>query len=410
MLFRNSISSGVRKMNLAFGKFGFTTGTKMRYGPGTHEEIGGILKELGAKKIFLVTDPNIVELEMTAKLTDLLGVDGAKVDIFDEVPTEPTDEHVRSGVALLKEKGSDVVVALGGGSVMDCAKMVNVMAENSGELSDYDGIPSQFPNASPRPLIAIPTTSGTGSETAGWAGITDTSRDVKMAFLSSLLEPNFAIVDPFLTLDLPPRPTAYSGIDALSQAIESMLHLRRSPIAIALGMHAVQLISKNLVRAFAHGYDLEARSNMSFGSLLAGYSKRLGGCIVNHSIANTVGSAYHLPHGLMVGVFLPHVLRDLLPSDTELLAQIAQAMGAVTSGVSERDAAEMVVVQVCQLLEDLEIPTLAELGVMEDAVPDLAKGSMEDAGIGGNPRPMTQQTCETIIRAALAETHDGRVG
>jgi alcohol dehydrogenase class IV len=148
---------------------------------------------------------------------------------------------------------------------------------------------------------------------------------------------------------------------------------------------------------------------MSTGSLLAGYSKRLGGCVAVHSIANTIGGLHHLPHGLVVGVFLPHVLRFLLPGDMTLLAQIAQAMGGHTDGMSTRDAAEVAITHVDRLLEDIEYPTLSELGIKEAEIPRIAQLTMEEAGIGGNPRPMTIEACEAILRSALAETHSSRL-
>ncbi len=395
-------------MNLSNGKFWFATRTRVDYGSGVHKEVGNLAKKLGCTKALLVTDANLSKIGMADQIASLLREQGVATEIFDRVDAEPTVEHVEAGVAFLKAAGSDIVVALGGGSAMDCAKIVNVMAENPGHLVDYEGLPTRFLHDSPRPLIALPTTSGTGAETAGWVSIADPARNYKMGMASEYNEPEFALVDPVLTLDLPPRATAYSGVDALSQAIESMLHRRRSPMSIALGLHAVRLASENLATAVTHGWDLEARANMSYASLLAGYAKRLGGCIVGHNIANTVGGLYHVAHGLIVGVVLPHILQFCLPGDVEMLADIARAMGVESAGYSDRETAELGIAAINQLLEDIEIPTLSELGIQEKDLPEIAKQTLSDSGVAGNPRPLTVQGVEGILRAALADTHANR--
>jgi alcohol dehydrogenase class IV len=324
------------------------------------------------------------------------------VVIYDKVTTEPTDVFVHSGVDFLKENGADLLVGLGGGSAMDCAKCIGVMAENPGHIAQYEGAAAPFVNDKKVPLITLPTTSGSGAEIAGWAVITDSSRNYKMSLGSPYLEPEYALVDPVLTLNLPKRSTAYSGMDALSQAIEGMLSRRRTPISIALGMYAVRLISENLPKAVAHGWDIEARSNMSIGSLLAGIVINTSGCISVHCLAETMGGLYHKPHGLLVGLNLPHVLEFLLPGDHELLAQIAVALGANTEGCTVYEAAWLAIARVNELLEELEFPTLEEVGLQESDFPSIARLALGNACNVDNPCEMSEQDYVAILNSTLS--------
>lgn len=388
-------------MNLAYGQHSFALPTKVEYGPQVHEKIGAVGNQLGCRKALLVTDSNLLKTGLAEKIMRPLREAGLEIIVFDQVTTEPTDVLVEAGAKLLKETRCDLVVALGGGSAMDCAKCINVMAENPGRIPDYEGAESRFPHDTPRPLITLPTTSGSGAEVQGWAVITDTARSYKMSLGSPYLAPDYALIDPVLTLDLPPRQTAYSGFDALSQAIEGMLSRRRSPISVSLGLHAVQLLSENLPRAVARGYDLEARSNMSTGSLLAGIVINLAGCIAVHSLAESVGGFYHVPHGLAVALFLAPVLRFNFPGDHALLAQIADAMGEDTEGFSEHEAAELAIDGVEQLLEELRFPSLAEVGIKESDIPKIATLALGNVCTADNPCPMRQEDFETILRDAL---------
>jgi alcohol dehydrogenase len=389
-------------MNLAFVQHSFALPTRVEYGPGVHEKIGALANQLGCRKAMLITDAHLVRTGLAEKVITPLREAGLEVSTFDQVTTEPTDVLVEAGTKVLKDTRCDLVVALGGGSAMDCAKCVNVMTDNPGRITDYEGAESQFPHDTAQPLITLPTTSGSGAEIAGWAVITDTARSYKMSLGSPYLTPDYALVDPVLTLDLPPRQTAYSGFDALSQAIEGMLSRRRSPISIALGMHAVQLLAENLPRAVARGYDLEARSNMATGSLLAGIVINLAGCIAVHSLAESVGGFYHVPHGLAVALFLAPVLRFNFPGDHTLLAQIAEAMGENTEGLSEREAAELAMDHVEQLLDELKFPTLADVGVKDADIPKIAALALGNVCTADNPCSMNQDDFEAILRAAMA--------
>ena len=350
----------------------------------------------------------LVKVGLAEKVASPIREEGFSVEIFDKVISEPTDEMVSAGVDSFKDTKCDIIIGLGGGSAMDCAKCIGVMAENPGSLRDYEGAESDFPHDSTHPLITMPTTSGSGAEIAGWAVISDTSRNYKMSFGSPFLLPDYALVDPQLTIDLPPKQTAYSGLDALSQAIEGMLSKRRTPITLALGMHAIRLISENLPRAVARGWDLEARSNMSTGSLLAGLVIDISGCIAVHSLAETIGGMYHLPHGLCVALCLPHVLKFNLPGDYELLAQIAQALGVNTTGYSTRDAAELSIVRIDQMLNDLKFPTLKEVSLKEGDIPQIARLAMGNVCTEDNPRQPSVEDYESILREGLADTRRTR--
>lgn len=390
-------------MNLALVQHAFSMKTQVEYGPEVFRKTGDIVKQSDGKKVLLVTDGNLDKTGLIEKVSQPIKEMQIEVEIFDHVTSEPTDVIVQEGVTRLKETKCDFIVALGGGSAMDAAKCIGVMAENPGRIMDYEGVDSNFPKDSKCPLITLPTTSGSGAEIAGWAVITDTSRNYKMSLGSPYLTPDYALVDPVLTLDLPPTQTAYSGFDALSQAIEGMMSKRRTPISLALGMHAVKLISENLPRAMARGWDLEARSCMSTGSLLAGIVIDISGCIAVHSLAETIGGMYHQPHGLCVALFLPHVMNFNFPGDHLLLAQIAQALGTNTEGYSTRDAAELSIHSIYQLLNDLKFPGLREIGLKEEDIPGVAELAVRNVCTADNPRPMRVEDFESILKDALQD-------
>ena len=390
-------------MNLAYAKHLFTLGPTVEYGPGVYENIGNVAKGWGCTKAMIVTDPNLVKDGIVEKIAAPLRAQGLSVEIFDKVITEPTDVYVNEGVDFLKKTGADLLVGLGGGSAMDCAKCIGVMAENPGRLPQYEGAVANFPNDKKVPLITLPTTSGSGAEIAGWAVITDSARSYKMSLGSPYLEPEYVFVDPLLTIGLPKRQTAYSGMDALSQAIEGMLSRRRTPISTALGMYAVQLLSQNLPRAVSHGWDIEARSNMSIGSLMAGIVINTSGCISVHSLAETMGGLYHKPHGLLVGLCLPHVLKSLLPGDHELLAKIAVALGANTTGGPVHEAAKLAIIRVNQILDELEYPMLSEVGLKEADIPQIAQLAVGNACTADNPCDVGEQDFVLILKNALKD-------
>ena len=390
-------------MNLALVQHTFSMKTQVDYGPEVCRKAGDIVKQYGCKKVLLVTDGNLAKSGLIEKVSQPIKEMQISVEVFDHVTSEPTDEIVHEGVARLKKSKCDFIVGLGGGSAMDAAKCIGVMAENSGSIVDYEGAESHFPNDGKCPLITLPTTSGSGAEIAGWAVITDTSRNYKMSLGSPYLRPEHALVDPTLTMDLPPAQTAYSGCDALSQAIEGMLSKRRTPISLALGIHAVQLISENLPRAVARGWDIEARSNMSTASLLAGIVIDISGCIAVHSLAETIGGMYHQPHGLCVALFLPHVMRFNFPGDYVLLAKIAQALGIKTEGYSTRDAAELSIFWVNQLLADLKFPELRQIGLKLADISRIAQLANQNVCTADNPRPMRVEDFESILKNATQD-------
>ncbi len=394
-------------MDLALNQFTFDVKTKIVYGAGVHQQAGSICRDLGLGRALLITDPVLVKNGLVDKVTGCLEDHGITVIVYDGVDHEPTEKNVQSGVDIVSESQPDIMMALGGGSVMDCAKCINIMAHNPGSIVDYEGVNSNFTKDSPVPLIALPTTSGTGAEIAAWAVITDTSRNYKMSLGSSFLGPEYALVDPLLTIDLPPRATAYSGMDALSQAMEGMLSIRRSPITHQLGLFAIKLIAENIGVATRRGWDLQARANMSLGSLLGGINMVLGGCIIVHSIAETLGGLYHLPHGLTVGLVLPHMLKFNAVGDYSLYADIAGALGVNISGTPTRDAAAQVILRVNQMLNDLEFPTFKDVGLKEADIPEIARLSFNNPSTADNPYALTIGDFEKILLGCL---HDEREG
>ncbi len=275
------------------------------------------------------------------------------------------------------------------------------MATNPGSIRDYQGW-DKIKN--PRsPLIAVPTTAGTGSEVTQTAVISDEQNKLKMRILSPLNIPDLAIEDPQLTLSMPPSVTAGTGMDALTHAIEAFLSRRRQPITNAMALSAIEHISPSLVRAWAKGDDMEARENMMVGQLLAAQAFTNASTALVHGMARTVGIYFHIPHGMANAILLPHVMEFTLPAVPHLFAKIAEAMGEKRGGLTLREKAERAVMAVRRLCKDIEIPTLSEMGVTEDSLLEIAEHvfAVRPGTPDFNPRLATVQDVKEIYYKAL---------
>lgn len=319
-----------------------------------------------------------------------------KISIFDDVEPNPKDITVENGLRLFKEKNCDSILGLGGGSPMDTAKAIAAMSTNPGRINEYCGV-GKLKNPA-APLLLIPTTAGTGSEVSRGAVITDSSRNYKMLILSWFLAPKVAILDPKLTVSLPPRTTAWTGVDALTHAIEAYVSTFANPITDIFALGAIRLISANLREAVKNGKNLDARSNMLLGSLLAGVATanaRLGNV---HALAHPVGGHFDTPHGLTCAVLLPIVMEFNLGAALKKFANIAEAMSKEVKGLSEKEAARKAIEAVRELCVDLEIPeNLSELGVNEEAIPQMVKDA---AILPSNPRETTKEDLAKLYKSA----------
>ncbi len=356
----------------------FHVPTQMNYGIGVADGVGEKARELGGRKALLVTDQGIAKAGLADKVVVPLESEGIRVEIFEKAAAEPTDVQVQQGADRFKEAEADLIVALGGGAVMDAAKGIKVMATHEGSIVDYSmdygGADNIKPNAIP--LIALPTTAGTGAEAGGGAVIIDSKRSMKVCAYSPHIAPTIALVDPLLTMTVPPKLTAYTGLDALAQAIGAYVINISQPAADALALYAVELIYNNLGRAVAKGDDLEARANMAYGSMISGIAMYNTDCSGEHALGETIGPHYGLPHGLTVAIFLPYVMDMNRLAVPEKFVRLARAMGQRVEGLTSRDASRKAVEAVVELMKDLEIPSLKEAGVREKDFEELTDKTM----------------------------------
>lgn len=371
----------------------FTVPPVLITGSGSLKNVGDEIKKLGVKKGLLVTDKVISELGLLEGVKKTLTDSSIEFVVYDGITTEPTVDFVNDGMKVYKENDCGFVLAFGGGSAIDTAKAVAVMVMNEGSIEDYMGL-----NRIPRkgvPLIAIPTTAGTGSEVTVFTIITDTKTDVKMLLGSPFILPRVAIVDPLLTLSCPRGLTAAVGLDALTHAVEAYVSLKAQSLSDIFCLSAIELISGNLRQAFANGNNLEAREKVMMGALHAGIAFSNSSVALVHGMSRPIGAYFHVPHGVSNAALLGVVTEFSLIGYPSRYAHIAKAMGENVTGLTDLEAAVLADKAIKKLIRDVKIPTLKELGVKEKDLYELAP-AMADAAIasgspGNNPRQATKE-------------------
>ena len=372
-------------MNL-LSSFSFELPTKIEYGVGAVEGLADVLKNLNAASVLLVTDKGIVSSGLLERIIDLLEAHKLKWKIFDGVEPNPKDYNVQEGTDIASHFGPDCVVALGGGSPIDCAKAIAVMVRQGGAVRDYEGLHKIGVDV--LPLIAIPTTAGTGSEVTFSSVITDCKEKFKFSIKDPRIAPRVALVDPEMTLTMPPELTASTGMDALTHAIEGFTAKAAEPIADAAALYAIELISTYLRTAVSDGSNLEARAGMLLGSVLAGIAFSHSDVAAVHCVAEALGGKYDAPHGVCNAVVLPAVMAYNMEYCKERYARIAAAMGLAYEGLDA--GAQKAVKAVQKLASDVHLPEFSSLGVKENDLEELAFNSFKNGSNIDNPRPMTQ--------------------
>ncbi|WP_017726477.1 iron-containing alcohol dehydrogenase [Halalkalibacterium ligniniphilum] len=360
---------------------------------------GEIVKDVVQKKVLIVTDKGIRDAGLLEGVIASLESVKLSYAIFDQVEPNPKAETIGIGVTYLKENDCDAVIGIGGGSSIDTAKAIAFIATSGGHVLDYEGV--GMISTSPLPIIAIPTTAGTGSEVTASTVITNEKTLFKAAVISPYLFPKIAILDPVLAMKCPPSITAATGMDALTHAIESYVSKLAQPVSQALALQAIKLISRNLRNAYFVGTDLKSRSEMLEASMLAGFAfsqSRLGNV---HAISQAFGGVFDIPHGIANATLLPFVLKYNLPACPEKMKDIAEAMGADVSRLSTSEAASKVLEMVIELNEAFDIPSnIKDLGVSLNQLPKLIEDSMRSGNILANPRLTNANDVKTIIEDA----------
>ena len=370
------------------------------YGMGCVSRVGEAVKQLEGKRALLVTDCALLKSGQADEIRTILRQSGVDLEIYSSVDREPEDVHVEEGLKIFKESSCDSIIALGGGSCIDAAKGIGLMATNPGKLADYEG--NEKVKVRTTPMVAIATTAGTASEISRSAIITDTRRTVKMAIRDEKIRPNVAVCDPLLTVSMPPSVTASSGMDALIHAIEGYVSRACQPMTEMVALRAVELISRSLPVAFVNGKDITARTDMMLGQLLAGMSFSNASTCIVHGMAKPVGAYFHVPHGLSNAMFIVEGMEYTLPACPQKYAKIAQAMGENISGLTVNEAAEKSIAFVRQLRKTLKVPTIVEFGIDRDKYLQLAPQLAEDGLASGshnlNPRTPSKQELIEIYK------------
>lgn len=369
-------------------------------GPGALKDLGEELKELPYKKALFVTDKVLVKIGVAQKVADVLKESGVEVVIFDNVQPNPTVKNVNNGLKILKENDCDFILTLGGGSPQDCGKAIGILANNGGDIKDYDGIHKSEKVS--LPIIAINTTAGTASEVTINYVITDVKRQVKMVMVDKNCLVSIAVNDPELMLGKPADLTAATGMDALTHAIETYVTKGAFGWSDALALEAIKLISQSLEQAVHNGSDLEARSKMAWGQFIAGQAFSNAGLGFVHSMAHQLGGMYDLPHGVANAVLLPHVEKFNIPSCANKLKKVARAMGIGVLDMSDEEGANAAIEAIRKLSKAVGIPSgLKELGVKEEDFEVMAQNAIADVCTGGNPKDVTVEDAIAIYKVAM---------
>lgn len=383
-----------------FNAFEFATNSKIYFQPGSIQRLGEEVKALRGRKVLLVTDKGVRNSGVLTRAVESLEKEALSHVVFDEVEPNPSVETAQKGYALMKEKGCDTLAAVGGGSPIDTAKAIGIQATNPEPLLKYEGA-NKVANPLP-PLIAVPTTAGTGSEVTGAAVITDRTRKYKVPMRSPFLIPRVALLDPEVLATLPPPVLASTGMDAFTHACETFVSTATNPLSRALAYDSMRLISQYIRRLYANPDNREAQGGMMLASTMAGmafFNGRLG---VVHALAHPLGGFFDIPHGLANAILLPHCMEFSRMAVPALFARIAEALGKDIGGLSVEEASRKAAEGVREILVDTRIPSsLKQVGAKKETFEAMAKDAVASGIHLSNPRRVTLEDAVALYEAAF---------
>ncbi len=371
--------------------FTFILPTNIRFGKIVITELNSILDDLNAEKIMIVTDPGIIKAGLLDKVTEHISIE-KEVFIFDEIEANPKDTNVYKGAEFARVHEIDCVVALGGGSSIDAAKAMIVLAKQGGQARDY--VTKEI-TSDVLDFIAIPTTAGTGSEVTFSSVITDTKEHFKFTIKSPFMAAKIALVDPELTYSLPSHISASTGIDALVHAIEGYTATCTEPIAEALGLYAIELISQNIVKAVNIPDNTEAKDNMMMASLIAGLSFSHSDVAGVHCMAEALGSLYDKPHGLCNSIILPHMMLENMDYCLDKYARIADILGVKENDLKTKVLKGIEVIS--DISKEIGLPDFKSLNINPKDFRKLAEMSYKNGSNSSNPKPMSIDDYEALF-------------
>jgi len=370
------------------------------FGLGAISQVGESALRLGAKKIFIVSDEGVMKAGWVEKALSYLDQVGLEYEICHEITSNPKDNEVDNCAQRYMIADCDAVMGVGGGSAIDVAKAVAILATNGGKIQDYEGV-NKITNPLP-PMLMVPTTAGSGSEVSQFAIVVDRKRKIKMAIISKSLVPDIAIIDPYMLQTKNARLTAATGVDALSHAIESFVSLAATHLTDVQALNAIRLIANNLRESVACSTNLEAKSAMAMASLQAGlaFSNAILGA--THAMTHQVDGLLDLHHGETNAVLLPHVMEFNLIACADKYCRIAESFGEDLSGISKWQGAQKAIEAVRRLVRDIGISHgLSNMGLKQELVSTLSKNALNDACIVTNPRDVSEGDIERIFMQSL---------
>jgi alcohol dehydrogenase len=374
--------------------------TTVEAGPGLAAKAGERAKALGASKVLLVTDPGVARTPHFTTVRNSLEEAGLAYGVFDQVEPDPSSEVVEKSVGEVARSGYDGFVALGGGSSIDVTKGLRLLSQFGGVLRDY-APGDKIPGPLKAPLIAVSTTSGTGSQVSSGAVFSDVARGTKFTVSSPKNFPTLALNDPLVTMGAPAKVTATAGMDALGHAIEAYISVNANSLADIYSLQAIRLVAQNLPKVMANGDDLAARDAMLMASTVAIVAASNCGLGADHAVAMPLCTLFHLPHGLVIGMMLAPVMEYNLEAAASRLADVAVALGIDTAGLANAEAAAQAVAFVRKLAKEVGLPQqLREVGAEENLLEKVANLTMESFQVANNPRQMAPDSLLDMLQRA----------
>lgn len=380
--------------------FDFQMRTRIVFGPDKIEALGALAGELGARRALVVSDPGIIKAGHTEHGLAALRRANITTELFDGVHENPTTDNVEAGLAVAKRFEPELLIGLGGGSSMDCAKGINFVYSNGGRMRDYWGVGKALRPM--LPMIAVPTTAGTGSEAQSFALISDAETHVKMACGDKKASCRIALLDPKLTLTQPASVTALTGMDALSHALETYVTKPRNPLSLLYSREAWRLLAGNFARVLEVPDDLEARSAMQVGAFLAGLAIENSMLGATHALANPLTADYGIAHGQAIGMMLPHVIRFNGQQFNGWYEELLAASSGNNGSPKASHGAPALADYVAKLAHEAGLPNrLADCGVKQDRLPELAVAAARQWTAGFNPRAVNEKDLLSLYQAAF---------
>ncbi len=374
--------------------------TKLVVGEEAYLQLPQILEELECKKILIVTDKVLFDIGVTSTVTSTLSQ--FDIEVYAEIQGDPTVSAVENGLKIMKEMGAQCIVAIGGGSSIDAAKAISILAKNDIPILQTEGI-DKF-TEEPVPIVAIPTTAGTGSEVSPAAVITNEEENRKFTIRSWRIAPKVAILDPIMLETLPEKIAAATSMDAFCHNIEYFLAKSASSLSEGVNLQAIRMINQNIRDFVADRTNKIAAKEMLIASMIGEISFALLRLSINHAIAHPLGAHFKIHHGLACAIMLPYSLRYNFEYCIDKLPLVAQAMDIDISGLDKRQASERAIEEIEKLIDDLNIPKgLKEFGIKETDIPILAKDAMKSTQLVVNPRPVSQEDIENILLEAISK-------